>query len=976
VKDTIPTLLLPILEHHQILAQQLENLACSSLMTAQWTKVLVGSDYVSDSLLGRPKLLKSLIDSQLCEQDYKKGEMHQQLAERLIGVDDEEALSKTLRQFRQYQMVRIIYRDMNRLAQMSQITFELSELAAACIELSTIWLHESCVQKWGQPIGKVSGEAQALVVLGMGKLGAHELNLSSDIDLIFTFPESGETQGSTNENDKRVSISNQEFFTRLGQRLIQALDVTTADGFVFRVDMRLRPYGQSGSLALSFAAIEEYYQDQGRDWERFAMIKARAVAGPAVFAERLLTILRSFTYRAYVDFSAFESLRDMKRMITNEVRRRGLSNNIKLGRGGIREIEFIAQAFQLIRGGQDKGLQERRLMKLLGILSAEGFLPPKVIEDLSHAYVFLRNSEHIIQGIGDKQTQALPDNEKDQTRLYWLMGFASWDAYLTALNEIRDNVSYHFDQLVAEDEDEDAEDKRVALGWSELWLGQRQELSELSEEARNPHSDLGQCTHSEAVQTQISTLRNDRRTQNMQAIGRQRLDKFMPRLLAELWSNENPVTTLERIVPLIEAILRRTSYLVLLIENPQALAQLVRLCGSSPWIATSLAESPILLDELLDPANLNSPPNKSDMAAALQQKLLRIDADDLEEQMDALRHFTKTQMLQVAASEVTGALSLMKTSDYLTHLAEVVLSQVLGLAWQQMTEKYGFPLDQNNQPEIQENFVIIGYGKMGGIELSYGSDLDLVFMHNTASNKMTNGSRSIDNLTFYSRLGQRIIHILDTRTRAGQLYETDMRLRPSGASGMIVCSLMSFEKYQKEQAWAWEHQALTRARVVAGNPEVACLFSQIRDEILAQKRDLHQLRKEVRDMRQKMRDNLGSKAPADRQTEMFHLKQDAGGIVDIEFMVQYCVLAWSHKQPDLLTYTDNIRVLDGIANAALMTSNDASVLQKAYLAYRVLAHRRGLQQQTMLLTDTALTGEIAEYRQQVCDIWSKLLNAT
>lgn len=959
----IPELLQPILEKRLPCVQDILDAQSNPQVVQQWHRTLAGSDYVGDSLQSKPELLTGLLESGLCEVNYPKGKMHELLGKQLESVEDDKDLSRVLRQFRQQQMLRIIYRDMNRLADMSQITFELSELADACIELAMLWLHEACAKKWGQPIGKQSGEQQGLVILGMGKLGARELNLSSDIDLIFAYPEAGETTG--DENGKR-SISNQEFFTRLGQKLIQALDVTTCDGFVFRVDMRLRPYGQSGALALSFAAMEEYYHDQGRDWERFAMIKARPVAGQQAFADQLVAMLRAFTYRAYVDYSAFESLRDMKAMINSEVRRRGLNNDVKLGHGGIREVEFVAQAFQLIRGGQDKSLQGRRLMKLLGVLSAEGYLPLQVTDDLAHAYVFLRNSEHIIQGIADKQTQALPDNERDQTRMYWLMGFDSWQDYLDALQEIRDKVSYHFDQLVSQDDE--TEEKSQQLGWSELWLGQLQGQS--TEEVE---STLGKCTNSDKVRDLLSKLRDDRRIQNMQPIGRQRLDKFMPLLLAALWQQKHPVSILERIIPLIESVLRRTAYLVLLIENPQALKQLVRLCDASPWVAKSLAESPILLDELLNPANLYSPPNKQDMAAELQQKLLRIAEDDLEMQMDALRHFAKTQMLQVAASEVTGVLPLMKISDYLTHLAEVVLAQVLALAWQQMTAKYGFPLDADGQPETEANFIIVGYGKMGGIELSYGSDLDLVFMHDTAGNKYTSGDRSIDNLTFYARMGQRVIHILDTTTRAGQLYETDMRLRPSGASGMIVSSLKAFESYQKSDAWTWEHQALSRSRVVAGSEKVASRFEQIRAGILAQSRELPPLRQEVQEMRQKMRDNLGSKAPADRQHEVFHLKQDAGGIVDIEFMVQYCVLAWSHQHPDLLRYTDNIRILDGIADATLMAPEDASLLQQAYIAYRAQAHRRVLQQQTLLLEGDALTEEIGNYRRQVGEIWSKLL---
>lgn len=935
----LPALLAQPLEHRiEALGGILEDqqLKLDDTLEAPLLKTLAISDFVSDSLQHFPELAPSLLSQDFLNTPLELDTIEQSLKEQIDGCHDETELFSCLRHFRRLHQMRLIHRDLNGVATLKQTLSELTFLADTCIQLTLDWQHARLVKRYGEPKGKTTGELQKLIVIAMGKQGAGELNLSSDIDLIFAFHENGDTDA----GEGQKCLSNQEFFTKLGQALIQSLDKVTADGFVYRVDMRLRPYGQSGPLAMNFNSLENYYHDQGREWERYAMIKARAVTGDPAHVKELMEILRPFSYRKYVDYSAFESLREMKNLIKQETIRRNLDTNVKLGSGGIREVEFIAQAFQLIRGGQEAELQQPNIFKVFDYLKGQGYLPAHAVDELLAAYGFLRDSEHVIQALKDEQSQTLPDDELNQCRMAWAMGFDDWADYMAGLNQHREKVAEHFKQIVAEEEDTE-EDTDIEL-WRSIWFN---------------HCDLCDVPANKSdVQALLQRLR-DQAESKMQAIGKQRLDKTMPLLLKALFDGKDcrkPVATLERIIPLIEAILRRTAYLVLLTENPQAMNQLVRLCETSPWIAQSLTETPLLLDELLHPAHLFNPSDKRAMEDDLNQRLLRIPEDDLEEQMDALRHFNQAHKLQIAASDITGVLPLMKVSDHLTWLAEVVLEKSMLLAWRQMIDKYGYPTNAQGEAVMHPEFLILGYGKMGGIELSYGSDLDLVFLHNATPNKYTtgvDGKREQDNGVFYTRMGQRLIHIMNTTTRAGQLYEVDMRLRPSGASGMIVASMKAFEKYQSEEAWTWEHQALVRARVICGDSDVAEKYHQIRGEILSKARNPANLKQEVREMRQKMRDNLGSQSAGKAE---YQLKQDAGGIVDIEFMVQYLVLAHSTTHPDLLTWTDNVRLLETLAAENILEPEQSDALKQAYIAYRSLAHTRALQNQKLLLSPDEL----------------------
>ncbi len=968
----LPAILLPLVSRSEqsfrtAVAQLQDDLGFSTWTPERWAqfaRVTAASDFVIEQSVRDPLMLLSLVQSGELDRPFAPGELCGQIAAAVSTAQSEDELGRVLRRQRARHQVRIIWRDLTRQADLVQTCRDLSDMADASIDQAYQWLYSRHCEQFGTPTGRRSGEPQQMVILGMGKLGAVELNLSSDIDLIFAYPEGGETVG------VKRALDNQEFFIRLGQRLIKALDPMTVDGFVFRVDMRLRPYGSSGALVLSFNALEQYYQDQGRDWERYAMIKSRVVAGDQVAGAQLQEMLRPFVYRRYLDFSAIEALRTMKQLIQQEVRRKGMADNIKLGSGGIREVEFIAQAFQLIHGGRDLSLQQRPLLKVLSTLEGQGYLPPAVISELREGYEFLRYTEHAIQAIADRQTQMLPDSPQDQARIAFMLGFADWDAFHEKLMFWRGRVAWHFAQVIADPDEEEGADCEVVVGgeWLPLW-----EEAQDEEAACRQLEEGGFADATKALKA-LAGLRSSPQLRAMQRLGRERLDAFIPRLLAQAVEHDNPDLVLERVLPLVEAVARRSAYLVLLTENPGALRRLLTLCAASPWIAEQITRFPLLLDELLNEGRLFKPPLAPELAAELRERLTRIPEDDLEQQMEALRHFKLAHRLRVAASEIAGSLPLMKVSDYLTWLAEAILEQVLALAWRQTVAKYGTPL-RTDGTLCDPGFIIVGYGKVGGIELGHGSDLDLVFIHDGDPQAETDGAKPIDGAQFFTRLGQRIIHLLTAQTNSGQLYEVDMRLRPSGASGLLVSSLGAFARYQENEAWTWEHQALVRARVLVGSQDVGQAFEKVRAQVLGKARDLAKLQQEVSEMRAKMRDNLGSKstaagtaANAFDATAPFDLKQDAGGIVDIEFMVQYAALAWSQTHPPLLRWTDNIRILEELEHEGLMPVEDASLLREAYKAYRSAAHRQALQKDAGVIPGD----QFADERRQVMRIWREL----
>ncbi len=910
-------------------------------------RVWEGSDYVAQSCLRSPELLSALVTSGDLRREYVAGEVGQRLVAQFEGVVDEPGLHAALRCFRRYEMVRIIWRDLARWAPIGESLEDLSALADACVEQALDRLYQWALEKQGVPRDE-AGVQQRLVVIGMGKLGARELNLSSDIDLIFSFPRNGEVKGGR-------YLSNEQFFTRLCQQLVKALNTQTVDGFVFRVDTRLRPFGESGPLAISFDAMEEYYQSQAREWERYAMIKARVVAGDREAGVELTALLRPFVYRRYLDFGAIDSLRDMKRLISRELHKKGMDANIKLGRGGIREIEFIGQAFQLIRGGREPVLQIRPILQVLKRLEEKELLPEYVVRELTDAYGYLRLVENRLQAWQDRQTHQLPEDETGRLRLARSMGREDWDGFVAELEHHRQRVQGHFDKVfVAPQADEEAEESSLF----ELWRGG------LEDEQAEQVLELAGFGDPAEVLRWLNQFRNSYTYRGLGERGGQRLDQLMPLVLEAIAGCDEPGVTLERVLKLLEAITRRTSYIALLMESPIALSQLVRLSSVSPWIAGQLTRHPLLLDELLDPRRLYSPLHREELKAELETLASGIDEEDLEQQMERLRQFAQSNMLRVAAADITGVIPLMVVSDYLTEIAEAITGRVLERAWAHFVRRHGRPTGVLGS---EKGFAVIAYGKLGGVELGYGSDLDLVFLHGSrGANAMTNGERPVPNDLFYARLGQRMIHMFTTRTPSGLLYEVDMRLRPSGNSGMLVTPLETFESYQKEDAWTWEHQALLRARPIAGDPELLTEFRRIRREVLSRERDAGKLRSDVREMREKMRDSL------DRSISgQFDLKQGRGGIADIEFMVQYAVLRWAHHYPDLLNWTDNIRLLETLASHEILEGDAAQLLADAYRTFRAIYHRDALREQPGLMPES----ELAEQRGMVREIWHSMMEA-
>ena len=915
-------------------------------------RVWACSEFVTNLCINEPEILFGLLDEGTLLADYGIGEHERRLGQALQGVRDDAALGQALRRFRNRELFRIAWRDLAGWACLDEVLGDLSSLADACISAALTHINRWAIEENSRQSNKL---ASSLVVLGMGKLGACELNFSSDIDLIFAYPDTPDTW-----DDSGISV--EQFYLQIGQRLIRALDDVNEHGFVYRVDMRLRPYGDSGPLAASFDAMAEYYQLQGREWERYAMIKARPVAGPGPAAARLMKMLQPFVYRRYLDFGAFESLRNLKEQIAREVERKGMRDNIKLGPGGIREIEFIAQAFQLVRGGRQELLQQRGVLTILEALAVLGYLPAHVTLQLSEAYVFLRRVENRLQAYADQQVHELPGDDLGKVRLAYAMGFDDWDAFARELAGHRRLVQEHFEQVFAAPETKvSASDKEKAPDLESVWRAELDNSEALKALTRAGYPEAGE------VLRWLGGFREGPVTRFLGEQGRQRLDQLMPRLLGVAAAAEEPTMALKRVGELLEAVAGRTSYLSLLVENPMALTQLVQLCSASAWVAAQLAQYPILLDELLDPRALYDPLDKAGLQGVLEIRLAGIPDDDLELYMDRLRQFKQAAVLHVAATDIVTDMPVPKVGDRLTLIAEVVLEAVLQLAWNYLVERYGEPGYRLHGKQRTARFAIVGYGKVGGIELGYGSDLDLVFLHDSCGDEQhTAGPKRLDNGEFFTRLSQRIIHIMNTFTSAGILYEVDMRLRPNGASGLLVSSLEAFGDYQRRSAWTWENQALVRARVVAGSDEIARQFERIRSGVLARPRDGGKLGGEVRDMRQRMRGEL------DRSSvRRFDLKQGRGGIVDIEFMVQWAVLRWSSEHAELLRYTDNLRLLEAISQAGLMPEDEVAALTKAYLDIRRRINHLALQEEEPVVG----IDEFLEERKIVAAIWDRLIGA-
>lgn len=908
-------------------------------LLASLPKVWAGSQFVAESCLRQPDLLIGLLVSEDLAHVYTQTAYDERLA--LLKPGDEATLMAQLRHLRRREMVRIAWRDLAGWAALSETLADLSHLAESCIQFALAWLYQAACAKYGTPL-LADGGPQQLVVLGMGKLGGYELNYSSDIDLIFAYPEDGVLP------DKKATTYG-EFFTKLCQSLVRVLDEITVDGFVFRTDTRLRPYGDSGALIMSFDGMERYYLTHAREWERYAMIKARQVAGDRAMGAHLLAMLNAFVYRRYLDYGAFEELRGLKMQIMQELKRKDRLDNVKLGAGGIREVEFIAQAFQLIRGGTEKSLQQRGLLAVLRRLGELKLLTPADTQLLIEGYCFLRRVENHIQQYQDKQTHDLPIDIVAQHSLAYSLDYPDWTACKAALDKVRGEVHAVFAEVfsLAKQEQADPHAQR-------LWTGAAEE-AEL-------HASLAHYGFNDpkAAEAALRQFKHSPPIKRLSAKGASVLDRLMPQLFAALPNQADPDVTLKRVLDVFEKVAGRTVYLSLLAEYPDALAQLLRLTSASAWFCEYLGRYPILFDELLDPRTLFAPLKRQDLDKQLQRLLAPIESQDLEQLMIALRQFKQQQVLKVAAADIMGAIPLMVVSDYLTFIAESVVTHVLQRAWLMIADKHGTPPDCNAQ---DTGFAILGFGKFGGIELGYGSDLDLVFICDYADGQaMTDGDKPISCSQFYARLGQKIRHILDTRLLSGILYEVDMRLRPNGDSGLLVTPINGYEDYLRDQAWTWEHQALVRSRFITGDARLQSLFGNIRQRVLRLTRAYHPLKTSVRDMREKMRTALLKEKPG-----QFDLKHSQGGIADIEFIVQFLVLAYASRQANLTAYTDNMRLLDSLVK--FLPEATITTLKTAYCAYRDMGHKLALQNSRTVVDEA----EVREFKVEVMRIWAEVM---
>jgi glutamate-ammonia-ligase adenylyltransferase len=927
--------------------------------------VFVGSDFVAQLCARDEKLLPTLLSGDDLQRKLVPSDFRARAPS--LSSDprpsDADVLS-ALRRWRRYEMVRIAWRDLAGWAELPETLADLSAFADAAIEFAVEYARRGLVALYGEP-RSAEGVIQPLVILGMGKLGGEELNFSSDVDLVFMFPEHGETDGPR-------KIANEEFFTRLGQAVIRLLEAPTYEGSVLRVDMRLRPFGDSGPLVASFASFEDYLPRHGRDWERYAYVKARAVTAPDAYATLYAAAVRPFVYRRYLDFGVFESLREMKTLIEREVQRRELADHVKLGPGGIREIEFIVQAFQLIRGGQDRRLQTPSIQRALALLGTSKMLPPSVVVELWAAYFYLRRLENRLQMLNDAQTHRLPADALTRERVAVAMGAADWNSFLIELNKHRERVMRQF-RLVVFGGAPQEDDVRIDLG--RFW-DTKEETAALAESLAR----AGFGASEEAARLMLE-LRASALVRKLDEPGRKRLQALLPPLLADIartGTGETQLQVLRRVLRIIEAIGQRSTYFALLRENSVARARLVELCGHGDFLAQQIASSPMLLDELID-ERLAELPDRTALEAEMRSRLEHLSDEDPEHQVEALCRFQRAAIFRVAVADLTGRLPVMRVSDRLTEIAEVIVEQAVELGWRQITAQFGVPMCGEGAERRPVRIGVVGYGKLGGMELGYSSDLDLVFLHDSQGEQQeTSGAKPTDNQVFFVRLAQRIMHLLTMHSAAGRLYEVDVRLRPSGKGGLLVTSISAFAEYQRREAWTWEHQALLHARSVAGARELRARFEEVRLEILANYVRRDTLREEVRSMRERMRKELSSgtlSEPADGvlrdggPARLFHIKQDAGGIADIEFLAQFWALRWAKEYPPVVLFSDTIRELESVASADLVPQSTVDVLTGAYRAFRTRSHHLSLAGAEAVVPMTEFVAE----RAAVTRIWNEAM---
>lgn len=917
---SVPGLLLG--EARQALAALPAALREHEALAPRLLRLFAASRFAAEVAVRHPELLQELLASGRVERASEPGELAAALGESIEPPAGEAAFMSQLRLFRHRELLRVLWREVEDLASVPETLRDLSDLADACIHAALAWAGESLAPRHGRP-RLADGALCDLGIIAMGKLGGRELNFSSDVDLMFVYVDAGQTDGPR-------PLGNEEYFRLLCQKLVQLLSQPTAEGIVYRVDLRLRPFGSSGPLAISLPALENYLMQSGRDWERYAYVKARVINGWSEEGWFYREVVRPFVYRRYLDYGVFAALREMKALIEAEVRRKEHAADIKLGPGGIREIEFIVQSIQLVRGGSIAALRGQQLLRLLPALAGHGYLSTAAADELRAAYLFLRRLENALQALHDQQVHSVPADALDRERLVLQLGATGWEELAAEIERHRAAVSRHFRAVVFRGGEADAPPVDARL--RQLW---REELPEQA--MAGLLEEMGFSEPGRALE-RLRLLRSASSLQRLDAPGRQRLDLLMPELLAAAGREQHAQLALDGVARVIEAIGRRSAYFALLNENPAARERLVSMCGLSDFLSRQIADHPVLLDELLDPRLYAEPPTRAELAAELGRRLEAVRGDDDERWLEAVRNFQRAAVFRIAVADLSGVLPLMKVSDRLTETAELVLQASCDQAWRELAARHGEPRCVEDGRARAAAFGIIAYGKLGGLELGYASDLDLVFLHDSAGEmQRTDGARPVENSVFFARLAQRIISFATMLTPAGHLYEVDTRLQPEGRRGLLVSSLAAFAAYQREKAWTWEHQALLRSRGIAGNAGVLEAFEAIRREVLVAHVRRGTLREEVLAMRERMAQEHPPAAG-----DGFDIKHDRGGITDIEFIVQYLVLREAGSHPGLVRWSDNIRQLEALAAGGIIDGGTASLLSDAYRYYREQLHHLAL----------------------------------
>lgn len=915
------------------------------------TRTLACSPFAARSFTRKPEILHDLLTGDRLARPLAAGELPRLAGAALGECLQEASFMREVRWFRHREMCRILWRDLNNLSRIEESLSELTELANACILSALDFARATVSTRHGLPHSG-SGEPSEMAVVGMGKLGGGELNFSSDIDLIFVYSEEGRTDGA-------LAIDASRFHTMVCQQLIRLLDQRTVDSFVYRVDTRLRPFGNSGPLVVKTSSLENYLARSARDWERYAWVKGRVI-NPCEMSEGLYEeVVRPFVYRRYLDYSVFESLREMKGKIEREALRKDKASDIKLGRGGIREIEFMTQSMQLVRGGANPDLRGRSLRQMLTRLGERGYLSPATSSELDQSYCFLRRLENRIQGMDDRQTQALPDDQEGRARLTLAMNHADWDSLAEETAAYRETVAGHFSDIVFRQDNLPEAEAGPPGDLVAVWAGETENADEIL--AAYGFSDPEVALESmQAVQQASDYARLDQTS-------RKRLNLLIPRLIEAAAKESNPGPTLARTLKVIATIARRSAYLALLYENAPARDRLVHLCGLGETLAKQLCSFPWLVDELLDERITQQVMDLKQLEEELDFRLVRTANESEDVQLAAISEFKQAAAFRVGVLDLAGGLPLMRVSDLLTGIAELVIDRSLEYVWEQLVTQHGSPgytLDDRRQPA---GFAVIAYGKLAGLEMSYSSDLDLVFIYDSQGDEqVTDGRESIANADFFFRVARRLITVLTTRSITGRMYEVDTRLRPSGRSGLLVSSLQAFETYQRESAWTWEHQALLHSRAIAGATHVRAGFEDLRMSILRESVRRDDLRAQVTEMRQRML----TEAPKVGKGR-FDIKHARGGLQDIEFIVQYLVLNHAHAHADLAAWPDNVRQLEALASHEVLTEDDADTLKQYYVEYRESLHHRSLAERP----SHAPAEETAARANAVLELWRRYLGA-